>query len=202
MSARGPRSEALAPAEPPRPTARLAWLPNALTSARLAALPALLAMLVVADGPTAPWAALLFGILGATDVLDGQLARRLHAETRFGRIADPLADRLLVAVGLVGVILLDRITPVVPAVLLARDLLLVVGFVLMMRRGVEMRVDLAGKVSSALTMLGTGGAILLDQLWVDALLWAAVALAVVTCANYVRLAAAALRAGEGTSTSP
>jgi CDP-diacylglycerol--glycerol-3-phosphate 3-phosphatidyltransferase len=183
-------------------TTRLAWLPNALTSARLAALPALLAMLVVAHGPTAPWAALLFGILGATDVLDGQLARRLHAETRFGRIADPLADRLLVAVGLVGLILLDRIHPAVPAVLLARDLLLVVGFVLMMRRGVEMRVDLAGKVSSALTMLGTGGAILLDQLWVDALLWAAVALAVVTCANYVRLAAAALRAREGTSTSP
>jgi CDP-diacylglycerol---glycerol-3-phosphate 3-phosphatidyltransferase len=183
-------------------TTRLAWLPNALTTARLAALPALLAMLILADGPTAPWAALLFGILGATDLLDGFLARRLHAESRFGRIADPLADRLLVAVGLVGLILLDRIHPVVPAILLARDLALVLGFVLMMRRGVEMRVDLAGKVSSALTMIGTGGAILLDKLWVDGLLWAAVALALVTCANYTRAAVGILRLRGGTSTSP
>jgi hypothetical protein len=51
-------------------------------------------------------------------------------------------------------------------------------------------------------MLGTGGAILLDQLWVDGLLWAAVALALVTCANYVRAAVRILRLRGRTSTSP
>lgn len=169
-------------------------VPNALTLLRLAALPVLLVMLIRAEGPTAPWAGLLFGVVGATDLLDGYLARRWHAESRFGRIADPLADRLLVIVGLVGLILLDRITPVVPAILIGRDVLIVLAFGLLLRRGVEMRVDTAGKVSSALAMVGTGGAMLLDQPWVDALLWAAVVLSVATFANYARLAVAALRA--------
>jgi len=74
--------------------------------------------------------------------------------------------------------------------------LVVAGFALLVRRGIEMRVDMAGKVSSALTMVAAGGAILLDELWVDGLMWAAVALAVATFVNYVRAAAAALRRRE------
>jgi CDP-diacylglycerol--glycerol-3-phosphate 3-phosphatidyltransferase len=184
--------------------ASLRWLPNALTLARLAALPALLVVLIRADGPTSVTAAVIFGVVGATDFLDGILARRLGAESRFGRIADPLADRLLVGVGLVGVILLDRIHPAGPAILIARDVILVAGFAALLRRGIEMRVDMAGKVSSALTMLATGGAILLDQAWVDVLFWAAVALALATFANYCREAVLALRgAGRaGPSTNP
>jgi CDP-diacylglycerol--glycerol-3-phosphate 3-phosphatidyltransferase len=178
------------------------WLPNALTAARLVAIVPFTILLARSDDAVSTAAALLFAAAASTDFLDGYLARHANAQTRFGRIADPLADRLLVAVGLVGLILLDRIHPVVPAILLARDLVLVLGFVVMMRRGVEMRVDLAGKISSALTMLGTGGAILLDQLWVDGLLWAAVALALVTCANYARAAVRILRLRGGTSTSP
>lgn len=182
--------------------ARLRWLPNALTIARLAALPVLLGVLIAADGPTSTTAAVIFGVVGATDVLDGALARSLHAETRFGRIADPFADRLLVAVGLVGVILLDRMVWVAPAILLLRDVVLMGGFVVLSRMGVELRVDLVGKVSSALTMVATGGAILFDALWVDVLMWLAVALAVGTFVHYVRVAARALAATRSASISP
>jgi CDP-diacylglycerol--glycerol-3-phosphate 3-phosphatidyltransferase len=183
-------------------SSRLRWLPNALTVARLAALPVLLAMLIRAEGPTSPPAAILFGVLGATDFLDGYLARRLGAESRFGRIADPLADRLLVAVGLVGVILLDRVNPAGPIILLVRDAVSVVGFAWLMRAGIEMRVDLAGKISSALAMVGTGGVILLDRLWVDAIFWAAVALALVTLLNYARIAILVVRRRDAASTRP
>ncbi|WP_217912814.1 CDP-alcohol phosphatidyltransferase family protein [Miltoncostaea marina] len=172
-------------------------MPNALTVARLASLPVLVAILWRAEGPTAPWAALLFGVVGATDLLDGWLARRLRAESRFGRIADPLADRLLVLVGLVGVILLGRIHPAGPALIIARDLVIMAGFALLLRRGVEMRVDFAGKVSSALAMAGAGGAILLDALWVDVLFWAAVAMSLGTLAHYAVIAARRLRAARG-----
>jgi CDP-diacylglycerol--glycerol-3-phosphate 3-phosphatidyltransferase len=177
----------------PPPTSPLRWLPNALTVARLAALPVLLVVLIRAEGPTSLLAAGIFGVVAATDLVDGILARRLHAETRFGRIADPLADRLLVGVALVGVILLDRMNPAAPIILIARDVLIVAGFALLLRRVIEMRVDMAGKISSALTMVAAGGAILLDQPWVDVLMWAAVALAVATFANYLREAAGALR---------
>jgi CDP-diacylglycerol--glycerol-3-phosphate 3-phosphatidyltransferase len=181
---------------------RVRWLPNALTLTRLAALPVLLVVLIRAEGPTSVPAAIIFGVVGATDFLDGILARRLGAESRFGRIADPLADRLLVLIGLVGVILLDRLNPAGPAILIARDVIIVAAFALLLRRGIEMRVDTAGKVSSALAMVATGGAILLDQAWVDALFWVAVALAVATLLNYSRRAAMALRAAGRASTRP
>lgn len=179
----------------------LRWLPNALTVGRLAALPVLVAVLITAGGHTSGLAAAIFGVLGATDLVDGILARRLGAETRFGRIADPLADRLLVLVGLVGVILLDRIAAAGPATLIVREVAVVAGFALLLRRGVEMRVGMAGKVSSALTMLGTGGVIWLDRTWVDVLFWVAVAVAFATLVDYSRVAARRVRAETSPSTT-
>lgn len=185
----------------PGSPARLRWLPNALTLARLAALPVLLVVLLRADGPTSGLGALIFGVVAATDLLDGYLARRLHAETRFGRIADPLADRLLVGVALIGVIALGQVGPAAPIILIARDVLTIAGFAWLLGRGVEMRVDMAGKVSSALTMVAAGAAMLFEGAWVSALMWVAVALALVTLANYLRIAAGALR-GRNASTRP
>ena len=137
----------------PHSGARLLWLPNALTIGRLAALPVLLVVLITAEGPTSGLAAAIFAVLGVSDLLDGYLARRLGAESRFGRIADPLADRLLVLVALVGLLLLDRIAAWGPAVLIVRELIVIGGFAALLRHGIEMRVDIAGKVSSALTMV-------------------------------------------------
>lgn len=181
----------------------LRWLPNALTVARLLALPVLLWILIEADGPTSVTAGLLFGVVGLTDMLDGALARAMRAESTFGRIADPFADRLLVAVGLVGLILLDRMHWSAPGVLLLRDAVLVVGFLALARRGVEMRVDVIGKASSALTMVAAGGALLFAGLWVEVLLWVAVGLATISFVMYVAVASRAVgdrrraRAGGG-----
>jgi len=172
-----------------RSPSRLRWLPNAITIARLAALPAMLAVLIAAEGPTSTAGAVLFTVIGATDFVDGRLARILRAESRLGRVLDPLADRLLVAVGLVGLILLDRVHPAAPALILARDAVSIAGFVVFARRGVLLRVDFAGKCSSALAMFAVGFALLLDQTWVDVLVWAAVAVSLATFANYARTAA-------------
>ena len=102
---------------------RFAWLPNAITVGRLAALPVLLWVLVSARRHDHRClAAAIFAVSALTDLLDGCLAARGCApESAFGRIADPLADRLLVAVGLVGLILLEPHAPRGPAILLARD---------------------------------------------------------------------------------
>ncbi|MBJ7454874.1 MAG: CDP-diacylglycerol--glycerol-3-phosphate 3-phosphatidyltransferase [Thermoleophilia bacterium] len=188
--------------ETPHGTARLRWLPNALTAARLAALPVLLLVLVREDGTTSVLAWTIFAVVAVTDFLDGFLARRLGAESRFGRIADPLADRLLVGVGLVGVLLLGGVSPVAPVILLVRDVAIVAGAVYLLRRGVDLRVDMAGKISSTLTMIATGTAMLFDQAWVEVVLWAAVAIAVGTFANYIRQAAAMMARSGETSTRP
>ena len=160
---------------------------------RLAALPVLAVVIFMADGTTSVAGGTLFAAVSATDWIDGFLARRLHAESRLGRILDPLADRLVIAVGLVGLIVLERLPWPGPAILLARDAISIAAFVLLARRGIVMRVDMAGKVSSSLAMIVTAIALIVDEAWVDWLFWAAVALAVVTLANYARAARRALR---------
>ena len=76
----------------------LAQLPNALTILRLVLIPPfIVAILVSTDGRS--WAAaIVFLIAGVTDQVDGYLARRWHVESPFGKIADPLADRLMIGI--------------------------------------------------------------------------------------------------------
>ncbi len=172
---------------------RLWWLPNALTLLRFAAIPVLVVVAATASGPTSITVGLLFGGIAATDWLDGWLARRLHAESAFGRIADPAADRLLNLVGLAAVILLGRLHPAGPLLLIARELLAVGGFLFALRRGVVLRVDRAGKASSALTMFATGAVLLFAGAWADWLFWLAVVVAVATLVHYAWRARAQVR---------
>lgn len=170
----------------PAPPHPLRWVPNALTVARLVSLPVLLAVVLTADGPTSTLAAALFAVVAMTDFVDGKLARALHAESRFGQIADPLADRLLMAVGLVGVITLGRLHWAGPTVILVRDVMSIVAFAWYAKHGVLLRVDFAGKTSSALAMIATGVVLAVDAVWADVLFWVAVAGSLATLANYAR----------------
>lgn len=170
-----------------RPRHPLRWLPNALTLARLVALPVLAYLIWHADGPTAPAAGWLFGFVALTDIVDGHLARRWNALTEFGRLADPLADRLLVAVALVGLIVLERFPAGGPLAILIRDGALIVGFVVLARRGRRPAVDLGGKISSGIVMAGTGFALLSTAAWIDVIFWLGVAMSLLTWANYIRI---------------
>jgi len=78
----------------------MTW-PNVVTILRLALLPVFLWLLFSTDHRAI--AAWLLAFLGATDWIDGFLARRLHQVSKVGKILDPVADRLLVVVGLVAV---------------------------------------------------------------------------------------------------
>lgn len=190
---------------PTRPDGRLRWLPNALTATRLAGVPLVSAVASRARGRTSPAAALLFGAVAATDYVDGALARRLGAESRFGRIADPAVDRLLNLAGIAALIQLRRLHPVGPSLLVTREVLSVAGFLVAHRRGVTLRVDTAGKGSSALTMIATGLALLTDDPLADVIFWAAVLASLGTFAHYAieaqRLIAEAGAESEGSSTS-
>jgi cardiolipin synthase (CMP-forming) len=81
---------------------RVLTLPNAVTAARLACVPVFCWLLFGAGRQTA--AAVLLGVLGATDWVDGQLARRLHQVSTVGKVLDPAADRILVGTAVVSVI--------------------------------------------------------------------------------------------------
>jgi len=128
--------------------APLAQLPNALTLGRLALIPAFVALMIRA-GDAHSWpAGILFGVAGGTDQVDGFLARRWHVESRFGKIADPLADRLMIDAAVILLVVYSRLPWAGLVVIAARDLLLLVGWRALAPRGVELDVNLLGKAAT------------------------------------------------------
>jgi CDP-diacylglycerol--glycerol-3-phosphate 3-phosphatidyltransferase len=173
----------------------LAQLPNVLTVARLALIPVFAALILSADGGHSWPAALVFGAAGITDQIDGWLARRWRVESRFGTLADPLADRLMIDAAVILLWAADRL-PWVALAIPARDLLLVVAYPLVAGRGYDFSVNLAGKTATwllyaslALTLATAKGT---DwPLWI---FWIGFALAAVSLAGYVLKAAREVKA--------
>lgn len=126
----------------------LAQLPNALTVARLAMIPAYVVLMVGAeDGKSWP-AAILFGVAGVTDQIDGWLARRWHVESAFGKIADPLADRLMIDAAVVLLFLAERLPWAALLLIVGRDALMIVGYRLVVPRGYDFEVNALGKLAT------------------------------------------------------
>ncbi len=128
----------------PRP---LAQLPNALTVLRLAAIPLFVALMLTAEGQSWP-AVTVFAAAGATDQVDGWLARRWRVESAFGKVADPLADRLLIDAAIILLWLNGRLPWPALAIVLVRDFVLVAGYKLVVPRGYELSVSLLGKAAT------------------------------------------------------
>lgn len=106
---------------------RLATLPNLLSATRVVLLPGVLWLLHRPDPESDRWAIVLLLVAGATDLLDGWLARRRHAVSPSGKVVDPLADKILIG-GLLVYLVLERGFPVwFLILLLARDVALMAG---------------------------------------------------------------------------
>ena len=134
----------------PAVSAPLARVPNALTILRLALIPIFIALLIPADGGKSWAAAIVFGVAGVTDQIDGWLARRWHVESEFGRVADPLADRLMIDAAVILLVFVhDRLPLIALALIIVRDALLIGGYKLLMPRGYELNVNFLGKAATA-----------------------------------------------------
>ncbi len=168
----------------------LAQLPNALTVARLALLPVFVVLLLTAEGGHSWPAALVFAAAGITDQVDGFLARRWRVESAFGKIADPLADRLLIDAAVVLLWLDDRLPWPALLIVLGRDLVLVAGYKLVVPRGYDFAVNTLGRAATVLlyaalafTMATTAG-----TEWPLWLFWVGVGVALAAGVLYVHKA--------------
>ncbi len=86
-------------------------LPNVLTYLRLAAVPGLVAVMFFLEGELANWAALgVFAFAGATDFLDGYIARAWQQQSALGQMLDPIADKLLVGAALLMLVAIGTIS--------------------------------------------------------------------------------------------
>ncbi len=104
-------------------------IPNALTMVRLLLVPVFGYFLLVEDGQNEAYryvAGLIFIFASTTDWVDGYLARKMNVVTSFGKIADPIADKALTGVALLGLSILDDLAWWITVLILARELLVTV----------------------------------------------------------------------------
>jgi CDP-diacylglycerol--glycerol-3-phosphate 3-phosphatidyltransferase len=173
----------------------LAQLPNALTIARLLLIPVFVALMVQAGHEPSWPAGIVFGVAGITDQVDGFLARRWHVESQFGKIADPLADRLMIDAAVILLAYYDRLPWIGLAVIVGRDLLLLLGARLLQPRGVELEVNLVGKTATWILYAAIGFRIVThpSTQWPLYLFWIGIVLAVIAAVFYARDAWGELR---------
>ncbi|CAN5489987.1 CDP-alcohol phosphatidyltransferase family protein [soil metagenome] len=117
---------------------RILTVPNAITAVRLACLPLFLWLLFAQDDRV--WAASVLGALGATDWVDGFLARRWNQVSTLGKVLDPVADRLLFFVGGEAIIIDGSIPIWVAVLVLTREVLVSMATVVLALAGAK-RID-------------------------------------------------------------
>jgi CDP-diacylglycerol--glycerol-3-phosphate 3-phosphatidyltransferase len=179
----------------PAVSAPLAQVPNALTVVRLALVPVFVVLMVAADGGHSWPAGIVFGVAGITDQVDGFLARRWHVESAFGKVADPLADRLMIDAAVILLWVDGRLPLVALGLILVRDAVLLGGYKLLAPRGLDLDVSLLGKLATWILYASLGLTILTPAgtdwpLW---LFWIGLVLALVAGAGYVATTLRALR---------
>ena len=96
-------------------------LPTKITLLRILLVPFLLAFLIAPSRVNALMAALIFGAAALTDWLDGHLARSTQQVTTLGKLLDPIADKILLAAGLIPLVGLGRVPAWMAAVMLVRE---------------------------------------------------------------------------------
>jgi len=135
-------------------------LPNLLTGARILAIPVVMGLLCFSGPVASLLGALCFAIAGATDFLDGFLARRQRLVTPFGKFMDPLADKLLVTAALIMLIPLGRVPAWMAVIIIGRELAVTGLRALAAAEGIILAPDRWGKAKTLLQMVAITALIL------------------------------------------
>ena len=161
-------------------------LPNVLTGIRILLVPVLVAALLSGIESGDVLAAIVFALASFTDYLDGWLARRQKTVTTFGKLMDPLADKLLVTSALVSLVSLDRLDAWVAMVIIAREFAVTGLRQLAMEQGQVIPASSFGKIKTTTQIAMVLALIIWDDehLWVAALIYVTVAITVLSGVDY------------------
>ena len=124
--------------EPEPELSRILTIPNVISFVRLLCIPIFLYLLFGRDNRAA--AAVLLAILGATDWVDGYIARHFNQVSTLGKILDPLADRLLLAVGVIAILIDGSVPAWVAWLTIIREVIVSVGVLILAALGAR-RID-------------------------------------------------------------
>ena len=137
-------------------------IPNRLTVVRIALVPVFLVLMALSD--MADWikyaALAVYVIASLTDYLDGYLARKKKIVTNFGKLMDPLADKILVAAGFIMIVGAGTIPAWMAVVVIGRDFILNTIRMFGKENGETISAGVYGKIKTASQMIGVSLAII------------------------------------------
>ena len=154
------RSGAMSDPAPPTATSpnasrRILTVPNLISFVRIATIPLFFALIV--DEDTTKAGLILFGVVAATDWVDGVVARATGQVSEFGKVLDPVADRLAIAAGLIALVIREAFPLWAALLILVRDVaILIAGIVLLVARNARIEVRYLGKVATFGLMMSIG----------------------------------------------
>ena len=164
-------------------------VPNVLTVIRILLVPVLVVALLDKTGGGDLLAAIVFAVASLTDAIDGYLARSRNWVTTFGKLMDPIADKLLIVAALVALVSLNRLEAWVAMVIIAREFAVTVlrvgvgtqqGVVISANRFGKLKTAMQVAMVMALIAVGSGP----QPLWVSLLVYATVVVTVLSGADY------------------
>jgi CDP-diacylglycerol--glycerol-3-phosphate 3-phosphatidyltransferase len=164
-------------------------VPNVLTVIRILLVPVLVVALLEKTGDGDLLAAIVFAVASFTDAIDGWLARSRNWVTTFGKLMDPIADKMLIVAALIALVSLGRLEAWVAMVIIAREFAVTVLRVGMgAGQGVVISASVFGKIKTAfqvamvmaLIAVGSGS----RPAWVYALVYVTVLVTVLSGADY------------------
>ncbi|MGD9851464.1 MAG: CDP-diacylglycerol--glycerol-3-phosphate 3-phosphatidyltransferase [Nitrospirales bacterium] len=121
-------------------------LPNSITFLRIILIPVFIWMFSDPTPERAWWSVIIFSCAALTDFLDGYFARKSGQITNLGKLLDPVADKLLVASGLILLVQFQRVSVWLAIVLIARELIVTGARAVAAREGLVVPADTMGKV--------------------------------------------------------
>jgi CDP-diacylglycerol--glycerol-3-phosphate 3-phosphatidyltransferase len=125
-------------------------VPNALTVIRILLVPVLVVALLGKTSSGDLLAAFVFAIASLTDAIDGYLARSRNSVTTFGKLMDPIADKLLIVAALIALVSLSRLEPWVAMVIISREIAVTVLRAAAGAQGTVIVANTLGKLKTAL----------------------------------------------------
>jgi CDP-diacylglycerol---glycerol-3-phosphate 3-phosphatidyltransferase len=162
-------------------------LPNALTVVRILLVPVLVVALTVETRGGSVIAAGVFALAALTDGLDGYIARSRQAVTTFGKVMDPVADKLLIAAALIALVSLNRLAPWVAMVIIAREFAVSGLRIAAGQQGIVIPASLLGKLKTIVQVVAVLALIAAsdpDDAWVQVMVYAMVLVTVASGADY------------------
>ena len=127
-------------------------VPNALTLLRLLLIPVYWVLMM--SGHDEVWALVVFVAASLTDLLDGYIARTYNQVTDWGKLFDPLADKLMVISVMLSLVIKGAVPVVILVILLLKEVLMIIGGALMLHYKVVVYAKPIGKVAQFVVVVG------------------------------------------------